>query len=73
MYTRNLRSAGQKLASYLFKNDNAALKHCFHYLIIIASFILGVIIATILINIFNQAALLFCCLILIITLLILVY
>lgn len=73
MCTGNLRSAGQKLASYLFKNDKAALKHCFRYLIIIVSFILGAIIATILINIFNQIALLFCCLILIITLLILVY
>lgn len=73
MCTGNLRSAGQKLSAYLFKRDQTALKHCWHYLIIILSFIIGAILATLLISIFNQTALLFCCLILIITLLILVY
>lgn len=73
MCTGNLRSAGQKLASYLFKDDKDALSHCFRYLIIIASFILGAIIATILVSIFDHMALLFCCLILIIILLTLVY
>ena len=73
MCTGNLRSAGQKLASYLFKDDKDALSHCFRYLIIIASFISGAIIATILVSIFDHMALLFCCLILIIILLILVY
>ncbi len=73
MCTGNLRSAGQKLSAFLYQKDKNSLNHCLNYLIIISSFILGAIIATILINLFNQIALLFCCFILIITLLILVY
>lgn len=73
MCTGNLRSAGQKLSAFLFQYDKQALRHCFHYLIIILSFILGAVIATFLINLFQQTALLFCCFILITTLLILVY
>lgn len=73
MCTGNLRSAGQKLSEYLFNNDKIALKHCLRYLIIIFAFILGAIIATILINLWGQISLLFCCCLLLITLLILVY
>ena len=73
MCTGNLRSAGQKLSAYLFAHDKDALHHCFRYLIIIFFFIIGAIIATGLINIFGQCALLFCCILLLITLLILVY
>ena len=73
MCTGNLRSAGQKLSAFLYLKDKRSLNHCFNYIIIIISFILGAIIASILINLFNQTALLFCCFILIITLLILVY
>lgn len=73
MCTGNLRSAGQKLSTFLLHKDKKSLNHCLNYLIIIISFISGAIIATILINLFNQTALLFCCFILIITLLILVY
>lgn len=73
MCTGNLKSAGQYLSAYIFTHDKKALIHCFRYVIIICAFILGVIIATGLIHLFGQVALLFCCLLLLITLLILVY
>ncbi len=73
MCTGNLRSASENLYHWIAGGDKEAKKKGQHYLTIVGSFMIGAVVGAALTHIFAEKAVLFCCIILFITFMLMFY
>lgn len=73
MCTGNLRSASENLYHWIAGGDKEAKKKGQHYLTIVGSFMIGAVVGAALTHIFAEKAVLFCCIILFVTFMLMFY
>ncbi len=73
MCTGNLRSASENLYHWIAGGDKEAKKKGQHYLTIVGSFMMGAVVGAALTHVFAEKAVLFCCIILFVTFMLMFY